>query len=88
MLKVTVDGTKIHLESSGTMAEKTCELGIVISSMYNSFKQSSPVMADVFRHIVTAMVTDPDTPLWETSSEAEGCTIVIPKPKEADHESE
>lgn len=86
MLKVTVDGAKIHLEStSGTMAEKTCELGIVISSMYNSFKQASPVMADAFRNIVIAMVAGPDTPLWETASETEGCTIVIPKPKEADH---
>ena len=86
MLKVTVDGAKIHLEStSGTMAEKICELGTVISSMYNSFKQASPVMADAFRNIVIAMVADPGTPLWETASEAEGCTIVIPKPKEADH---
>lgn len=85
MLKVTVDGTKINLESSGTLAEKTCELGIVISSMYNSLKQSNPVMAGAFRHIVTGMVADPDTPLWEMASEAEGCAIVINKPKEADH---
>lgn len=86
MLKVTVDGAKINLEStSGTMAEKTCDLGIVISSMYNSYKQASPVMAGAFRNMVIAMVTDPDSPLWETASEAEGCTIVIHKPKEADH---
>lgn len=85
MLKVTVDGNKINLESSGTMGEKTCELGILISSMYNSFKQSSPVMAYAFRDIVIAMVAGPDTPLWEMASEAEGCAIVIHKPKEADH---
>ena len=88
MLKAIVDGTKINLESSGTMAEKACELGIVISSMYNSYKQSSPLMADAFRHIVTVMVAGPDSPLWEMASEAEGCAIVIHKPKEADHESE
>lgn len=85
MLKVTVDGTKINLESSGTMTEKACELGIVISSMYNTYQQSSPLLADAFRRIVTVMVADPDSALWEMASEAEGCTIVIPKPKEADH---
>lgn len=68
--------------AQGTLIEIIADVGQVIAGVHMQLKRSNPAMARIYRSMLSQLLTDPDTPLWNVDPDAEGVMIITPKFKE------
>ena len=82
MLKLEVDGPKTTIAFIGDLGEICSSLGKAINHVYHSFGQRNPDLAEAFRDVMTALFTDPDSPLWTEKISGTGVALVDIKEEE------
>lgn len=82
MLKLEVDGPKTMIAFNGGLVELCCSLGAAINRIYHSMGQRDADSAEAFRKTMTALFTDPDSPLWTEEISGTGVALVDIKEKE------
>ena len=53
----------------GTARELTVEISAAIKTIHDGMLETSPQLADNFKQNIIAIITDPDSPLWEKGKE-------------------
>ena len=76
MLKIEVDGSETRVDFRGGLVEICSGLGGTINKIYRAFGQRDPDVAEAFRAGMTALFTDPESPLWTEKNNGYGVTIV------------
>lgn len=71
--------TKVFVMGSGDLFELTAEVAIVINGLYTQLTQSNPVLGKEFRRMISQLLIEPNSPLWEIRTDASGACITIPK---------
>lgn len=79
MLKAKIDHVGVHVVADGDLCIIASDLCTVINSLYNQLSRSEPALGDLFRRVITGVVTDADTPVWEIRDAGSGVCIRIPK---------
>lgn len=77
MLKVETMDKCVRVEHSDSLTVVAAEVAAVIGSIFNAFKNQSPMKAEMFRMAI-AVALQPDSPTWNPGDN-ELVTICIPK---------
>lgn len=80
MLKLEVDGHKTMIAFNGGLVKLCSSFGVAINRIYQYMGQRNPDAAEAFRCTMTALFTDPDSPLW--TEKIPGVAFVDIKEKE------
>ena len=65
--------------ASGDIFEISADVACVIAGIYSQLMHSDPMIAQFFRYNVRKLVKDPDSPMWDTSTQHEGICIIQSK---------
>lgn len=66
MLKCNIKrGSRVIVKSKGTIVDLTCETAALIHTVYQGCNNQKPEAAQEFKRILTAMLTDPESPVWK-----------------------
>lgn len=88
MLKIDInrDKERSTIEANGAGDELLAELAMVVGHVYAGIHNNDPMMASAFKHIFIALVSAPDSPVWQCKSKmADGSyCIVMPGPGKDD----
>lgn len=88
MLKIDVNKDKKQsvIECEGAGDELLTDLAMVVGHIYAGLRGNDPMMASAFKHIFIALVSAPDSPVWQCKSKmADGSfCIVMPAPGKDD----
>ena len=76
MLKLEVDGHKTMIAFNGGLVDLCRSFGEAINHIYQSLCQRDPGAAEAFRDVMTALFTDPDSPLWTEKVSGTGVALV------------
>ena len=76
MLNLEVDGHKTMIVFNGDLVELSSSLGKAINHIYQSLGQRDAGAAEAFRGAMTALFTDPDSPLWTEKISGTGVALV------------
>lgn len=83
MLKVNINDaggdTKVFVMGSGDLFELTAEVAIVINGLYTQLTQSNAALGKEFRRMISQLLIEPNSPLWEIRTDTSGACITIPK---------
>lgn len=82
MLKVEINETTAKCVGAGGLDTITCEVALLINSLYNHIRRSNTGAAEAFRYTLISLLTK-DSTVWE-DQEAPGtgyCVIVPMKNK-------
>lgn len=86
MLKANLDqkinaggGGTCVIEAQGSIMEITSDIAQLINAIHTQFNQSEPVLAEMFKSVLSDLITSPETPLWTPQGEAIGVCISRPK---------
>lgn len=82
MLKLEVDGGHTKSEFQGKLDLLCAELVVGINQLYRDIERSDPDAAEAFRSIMTALVTDEESPLWPAKHSGSGTSVCIVQPQE------
>lgn len=63
----------------GDLFELTAEVAIVINGLYTQLTQSDAELGKKFRRMISHLIIEPNSPLWEIRTDASGACITIPK---------
>lgn len=82
MLRINIgtDGKDIVM-ASGTLADISAEICVVINDLYQKMKQDAPAAAKAFKAGIVHAVTDPENPVWSEELRA-GFAMMAVLPKE------
>lgn len=78
MLKAEIDGGSVHLEGSGGLEDVIRDVAQIVGAIHVQMMTADPEAASEFRRVVTAMLVDHESPVWEMSPAASGVACVIP----------
>ena len=80
MLKIEISDKNASIEASGSLMRITCEISLVIKGIYDTLR---PEMRHAFRGLMTEMVTDTASPIWDgkDASAVSGIRTCIEIPK-------
>lgn len=79
MLKVEIDEATVKGVGSGGLDTITCEVALLINSLYNTIRRSNTGAAEVFRFTLVSLLTE-DSTVWEEQSEpGTGFCVIVPK---------
>lgn len=59
--------------------EITSDIAQLINAIHTQFSQSEPVLAEMFKSVLSDLITSPETPLWTPQGSAIGMCITKPK---------
>lgn len=51
----------------------------MIGGFYSQLMHSDPLIAQIFRYNMQKLISDPNSPMWDTSASQEGVCIIQPK---------
>ena len=77
-------GDKVFVMANGSLADIIVEVGLVINGVHAQLKQASPILAKQYRQNLTALLIDPETPLWKDYGNHEGVCITVPNNSKED----
>ena len=82
MLKVEINETTAKCVGAGGLDTITCEVALLINSLYNHIRRSNTGAAEAFRFTLVSLLTE-DSTVWEEQSEpgTDFCIIVPMKNK-------
>lgn len=85
MLKVKIgpeaggESSGVFVMASGDLQSISAEVAIVINGVHSQLARSNPALGKAFRVMMTQLIIDPDTPLWEIHDAGNGTCITFPK---------
>lgn len=67
MLKIDINKDKERsiIEANGAGDELLAELAMVVGHVHAGIHSNDPMMASAFKHIFIALVSAPDSPMWQ-----------------------
>lgn len=88
MLKIDVNRDKDRsiIYAAGAGDELLTELAMVVHDIYSGIHNNDPMMASAFKHLFIALVSAPDSPMWQckTNMDDGSYCIVMPGPGKDD----
>ena len=79
MLKVEINETTAKCVGSGGLDTITCDVALLINSLYNDIRRSNTGAAEAFRFTLVSLLTE-DSTVWEEQSEpGTGFCVIVPK---------
>ena len=71
----------VHVRIEGDLKEIATDTSILLNSIYSELYRVNPILGDAYKYLVTAMVTDPESPTWDLREPHEGdIRIAVQKP--------
>lgn len=78
MLKVEINETTAKCVGAGGLDTITCEVALLINSLYNHIRRSNTGAAEAFRYTLISLLTK-DSTVWEEQSEpGTGYCVIVP----------
>ena len=78
MLKVEINETTAKCVGAGRLDTITCEVALLINSLYNHIRRSNTGAAEAFRFTLISLLTEGST-VWEEQSEpGTGFCVIVP----------
>ena len=78
MLKVEINETTAKCVGAGGLDTITCEVALLINSLYNHIRRSNTGAAEAFRFTLVSLLTE-DSTVWEEQSEpGTGYCVIVP----------
>lgn len=78
MLKVEINETTAKCVGSGGLDTITCDVALLIHSLYNHIRRSNTGAAEAFRFTLVSLLTE-DSTVWEEQSEpGTGFCVIVP----------
>lgn len=78
MLKVEINETTAKCVGAGGLDTITCEVALLINSLYNHIRRSNTGAAEAFRYTLVSLLTE-DSTVWEEQSEpGTGFCVIVP----------
>ncbi len=79
MLKVEINETTAKCVGAGGLDTITCDVALLINSLYNDIRRSNTGAAEAFRFTLVSLLTE-DSTVWEEQSEpGTGFCVIVPK---------
>ena len=79
MLKVEINETTAKCVGAGGLDTITCDVALLINSLYNHIRRSNTGAAEAFRYTLISLLTE-DSTVWEEQSEpGTGFCVIVPK---------
>ena len=76
MLKLEVDRSNTMISFNGGLVDLCYSFAKAINNIYQSLCQRDTDAAEAFRNTMTALFTDPDSPLWTEKISDTGVALV------------
>lgn len=78
MLKVEINETTAKCVGAGALDTITCDVALLINSLYNHIRRSNTGAAEAFRFTLVSLLTE-DSTFWEEQSEpGTGFCVIVP----------
>lgn len=78
MLKVEINETTAKCVGAGGLDTITCDVALLINSLYNHIRRSNTGAAEAFRFTLVSLLTE-DSTVWEEQSEpGTGFCVIVP----------
>lgn len=78
MLKVEINETTAKCVGAGALDTITCDVALLIHSLYNHIRRSNTSAAEAFRFTLVSLLTEGST-VWEEQSEpGTGFCVIVP----------
>lgn len=78
MLKVEINETTAKCVGAGGLDAITCDVALLINSLYNHIRRSNTGAAEAFRFTLVSLLTE-DSTVWEEQSEpGTGFCVIVP----------
>lgn len=78
MLKVAINETTAKCVGAGALDPITCDVALLINSLYNHIRRSNTGAAGAFRFTLVPLLTEGST-VWEEQSEpGTGFCVIVP----------
>ena len=78
MLKVEINETTAKCVGAGGLDTITCDVALLINSLYNHIRRSNTGAAEAFRYTLISLLTE-DSTVWEEQSEpGTGFCVIVP----------
>ena len=78
MLKVEINETTAKCVGAGALDTITCDVALLINSLYNDIRRSNTGAAEAFRFTLVSLLTE-DSTVWEEQSEpGTGYCVIVP----------
>lgn len=78
MLKVEINETTAKCVGAGGLDTITCDVALLINSLYNDIRRSNTGAAEAFRFTLVSLLTE-DSTVWEEQSEpGTGYCVIVP----------
>lgn len=79
MLKVEINETTAKCVGAGGLDTITCEVALLINSLYNHIRRSNTGAAEAFRYTLISLLTK-DSTVWEKqAAPGTGYCVIVPK---------
>lgn len=79
MLKVEINETTAKCVGAGALDTITCDVALLIHSLYNHIRRSNTGAAEAFRFTLVSLLTE-DSTVWEEQSEpGTGFCVIVPR---------
>lgn len=79
MLKVEINETTAKCVGAGGLDTITCDVALLINSLYNDIRRSNTGAAEAFRFTLVSLLTE-DSPVWEEqAAPGTGYCVIVPK---------
>ena len=79
MLKVEINETTAKCVGAGGLDTITCEVALLINSLYNHIRRSNTGAAEAFRFTLVSLLTKDSTVWKEQAAPGTGFCVIVPK---------
>ena len=80
MLKVEINETTAKCVGAGGLDTITCDVALLINSLYNHIRRSNTEIAEAFRFALTSLLTEEPSPVWDEQAEpGSGICVIFPR---------
>lgn len=78
MIKATVEDDRVEVRASGTVVQIATDVSNLINGLHGNYcRAGHSGVAELFRMLMTAVITRPESPVWEDCG-GEGVMACIP----------
>ena len=84
MMNVKVTDAGCFVEGSGSGEDMIFDICVIINEVYSLLHKHNPSDARAFRTLLSGLMADPCSPIWEPSSGSDGICISVPVREEGD----
>lgn len=79
MLKVEINETTAKCVGAGGLDTITCDVALLINSLYNHIRRSNTGAAEAFRFTLVSLLTEDSTVWEEQAAPGTGYCVIVPK---------